>query len=64
MPLGVTLVLLVFWLALAYRAFQRGDLLFAGLFTVVGVVLTIYRYRAATRGVTQTDPSGPQNPVK
>jgi hypothetical protein len=64
MPLGLTLVLLVFWLVLAYRAFQRGDLLLAGLFALVGVVLTVYRYRAATKRAAQTDPSEPQNPLK
>jgi hypothetical protein len=42
---AVTLVLLVFWLAVAFRQFQRGDLLLAGVYLAVGAVLTIYRLR-------------------
>lgn len=65
MPVGVTLVLLVFWVVMAYRAFQRGDLLLAGVFAVVGVVLTVYRYRAAVaKRDAQSDSAGPPNPVK
>lgn len=47
MPVAVTFVLLLFWLAMAYRELQRGDLLLAGVFVLVGAVLTVYRYRAA-----------------
>ena len=47
MPIAVTLVLLLFWLALAYRQYQRGDLVLAAVFLVVGVVLTVYRIRQA-----------------
>ena len=45
MGLAVTLVLLLVWLTLAYRQFQRGDLLLAGAFLAVGIVLTVYRLR-------------------
>jgi hypothetical protein len=48
MPVAVALILLVFWSALAYRAFQRGDLLLAGVFVAVGIALTIYRLRRAS----------------
>jgi NADH:ubiquinone oxidoreductase subunit 3 (subunit A) len=48
MPIAVTLVLLVFWLAMAYRQLQRGDVMLAGVFLAVGIVLTIYRWRRAT----------------
>ena len=34
---------------MAYRAFERGELLLAGVFAFTGIVLTIYRYRAATK---------------
>lgn len=54
MPVAVTFVLFLFWIFLAYREFQRGDLALAGVFLVVGVVLTIYRYRAAAKRATQT----------
>ena len=59
MPVAVTFVLLAFWLVLAYRAYQRGDLLLAGVFVAVGVVLTVYRYRAAIKRSEQTDLTGP-----
>jgi len=49
MPLGLTLVLLVFWLAMAYRSFQRGDLLLAAVFLLVGIVLSVYRLRGASQ---------------
>jgi len=47
MPIAVTLVLLLFWLALAYRQYQRGDLVLAAVFLVVRAVLTVYRIRQA-----------------
>jgi hypothetical protein len=49
MPVAVTLVLLVFWLAMAFREFQRGDLLLAGVFLAVGIALTSYRLRRAPK---------------
>ena len=45
MRLIVILVLAVFWLFLAYRAFSRGDTAMAGVFLLVGVALTAYRLR-------------------
>lgn len=54
MPVAVTFVLFLFWIVLAYREFQRGDMLLAGVFLLVGVVLTIYRYRAAAKRAAQT----------
>lgn len=39
----LVLLLLVFWIFLAYRALQRGDTAMAILFGVVGVSLTAYR---------------------
>ena len=68
MPIAVTLILLLFWLAIAYREYQRGDMALAAIFLVVGVVLTVYRIRQAqsrsqalTAGPGQD--SNPQNPV-
>jgi hypothetical protein len=49
MPIAITAVLGIFWLAMAYRQFQRGDTMLAGVFILVGIVLTIYRLRAAKR---------------
>jgi hypothetical protein len=61
MPIAVTLALLLFWLVLAYRQFQRGDTVVAGIFLVVGVVLTIYRIRQAQSRSQTLGASGSQN---
>jgi hypothetical protein len=37
-------VLFIFWIVMAYRAFERGDMLLAGVFALVGIVLSAYRY--------------------
>jgi hypothetical protein len=68
MPIAVTLALLVFWVAIAYRQYQRGDMVLAGIFLFVGIALTIYRIRQAqsrSRGVTPgaSQDSNPQNPI-
>jgi hypothetical protein len=68
MPIAVTLLLLLFWLAIAYRQYQRGDMVLATIFLLVGVVLTVYRIRQAQRrgqGLTASTgkDSNPQNPV-
>jgi hypothetical protein len=62
MPAAVTLVLLVFWLVLAYRQFQRGDLVLAGVFLLVGIVLTVYRLRVVAKRAEQVDPGTPKGP--
>jgi len=49
MPIAVTAVLFIFWIVMAYRAFQRGDMLLAGVFALVGVVLTVYRVSTAKK---------------
>jgi hypothetical protein len=66
MPIAVTLLLLLFWLVLAYRQYQRGDLLLAGIFLAVGIVLTVYRIRQTQsrgQGLTANgEDSNPQSP--
>jgi hypothetical protein len=62
MPAAVTLVLLVFWLVLAYRQFQRGDLVLAAVFLLVGIVLTVYRLRLVAKRVEQVGPGTPKGP--
>jgi hypothetical protein len=59
MPALASLMLLVFWLALAYRSYQRGDMLFATLFVTVGIVLTVYRLRGLNSAGTPADPTQP-----
>ena len=44
------LLLLVFWIFLAYRALERGDIAMAALFGIVGVSLTAYRLRGRSSG--------------
>ncbi len=46
----LVLLLLVFWVFLAYRALQRGDVVMAALFGVVGISLTVYRLRSHSSG--------------
>ena len=68
MPIAVTLALLVFWVVIAYRQYQRGDKVLAAVFLFVGIALTIYRIRQAqsrSQGVTAStsQDSNPQNPI-
>ena len=49
MPIAVTAVLFVFWIVMAYRAFERGDMLLAGVFALVGIVMSAYRVSAAKK---------------
>jgi hypothetical protein len=43
MPIAVIAVMFVFWIAMSYREFQRGDVLLAVVFALVGIVLSAYR---------------------
>jgi hypothetical protein len=45
MPVALTAVLLVLWIAMAYREFQRGNLMLAGVFLLVGIALAVFRLR-------------------
>jgi hypothetical protein len=49
MPIAVSAVLFIFWIVMAYRAFQRGDMLLAGVFALVGIVMTVYRVGVAKK---------------
>jgi hypothetical protein len=49
MPMAVTVVLFIFWIFMAYRAFEWGDTMMAGVLFLVGIVLTAYRYSAAQK---------------
>lgn len=61
MGLAGTFILLALWLALAFRALQRGDTLLAGILLAAGVVLTIYRLRRLQR---PADPGHPNDPTR
>lgn len=61
MPIAVTLALLVFWLVIAYRQYQRGDMILAGVFLFVGIALTIWRIRQVQSRSQTLGASGSQN---
>jgi len=62
MPLAITAVLFFLWMAIAYRQYQRGDLLLAGVCVLVGVLLSVYRLKIwQTRQGNKPDD---QSPVK
>jgi hypothetical protein len=68
MPVAVTLALLVFWVVIAYREYQRGNMVLAGVFLFVGIMLTIFRIRQAqsrAQGMSASSgqDSNPQNPL-
>jgi hypothetical protein len=45
MPVVLATVLLVLWIAMAYREFQRGNLMLAAVFLLVGIGLAVFRLR-------------------
>jgi hypothetical protein len=59
MPLALPLILFVFWMYIAYRAFERGDMMWAGICVVAGIALTVYRIRSATRASRPPDSQKP-----
>ena len=45
MPIAITAVLFILWMAIAWRQYERGDLLLAGVCALVGVLLSVYRLK-------------------
>jgi hypothetical protein len=45
MPMPLVLLLLVFWIYLAYQALLRGDTTRAMIYIAIGLALTVYRLR-------------------
>lgn len=45
MPFPVIVALLAFWLFMATRAYQHGDIPMAAVFALVGIALTAVRFR-------------------
>ena len=45
MPVALTLALLILWIAVAYREFQRGNLMLAGILLLAGIGITVLRLR-------------------
>ena len=64
MPVAVTFILLLLWLALAYRVFQRGDYFLAGVFLLVGISLTVYRIQRTKKRSEGANSPGPNDTLK
>jgi hypothetical protein len=45
MPVIVSAVLFLLWMAIAWRQYQRGDLLLAAVCALVGALLAVYRLK-------------------
>ena len=43
MKYGVIIALAIFWIVMAYRQFERGDMVLGGVFVLAGIALTVYR---------------------
>jgi len=41
--MAVPILLLFFWIYMAYRAFSHGNLAGAGIYLVIGIALTVWR---------------------
>jgi hypothetical protein len=46
----MVLLLLLFWIFLAYRAAMRGDVTMAAVFVIVGISISLYRLRSRSSG--------------
>jgi hypothetical protein len=46
MSMPLVVILAAFWAFLVFRAFERGDMVMAAIFAVVGAALTINRLKA------------------
>ena len=45
MKVFIIVALAIFWTVMAYRQFQRGDMVLGGVFVLAGIALTIYRLK-------------------
>ena len=49
MPPVLILALLAFWFFMAYRALQRGDVVYAAVLVAIGLALTVWRFSKVRR---------------
>jgi len=49
MPPVLILALLAFWFFMAYRALQRGDIVYAVVLAAIGIALTLWRFNRVRR---------------
>jgi hypothetical protein len=62
MPVVVSAVLFLLWMAIAWRQYQRGELLLAGVCVLVGALLAVYRlklWRARQSARTNRESNNP-----
>ena len=45
MPIAISVLLLCLWIAVAWRAYQRGQLLLACVCVLAGILLSLYRLK-------------------
>jgi len=45
MPIAISVLLLCLWIAVAWRAYQRGQLLLACMCALAGILLSLYRLK-------------------
>jgi len=45
MPVAITAVLFLLWMAIAWRQYERGEPLLAGVCALIGVLLSVYRLK-------------------
>jgi len=43
MKYGIIIALAIFWIVMAYRQFERGDMVLGAVFVLAGIALTVYR---------------------
>jgi len=60
MPIAISALLLCLWMAVAWRAYQHGQLLLAGVCALAGILLSLYRlklWRARQKAQADDTPS-------
>jgi cbb3-type cytochrome oxidase subunit 3 len=55
MRLVIAVVMFIIWIAIAYREYQRGETRLAAAFLLIGIALTVYRYRIAKKSAAAKD---------
>jgi hypothetical protein len=55
MRMVIAVVMLIIWVAIAYREYQRGETRLAAAFLLIGIALTVYRYRIAKKSADSAD---------
>jgi hypothetical protein len=59
MRMVIAVVMFIFWVAIAYIEFQRGERRLAAAFLLAGIVLTAFRYRMAKKAADSANSRKP-----